>query len=91
MRVELEILRHALAIDKNVEYKKPTHKKEKKKKKEKPVEDAFEGKTLEECYKELLEIGVSKICFSLLFTFFQQFYRLNFQTDHSKIHKKISR
>jgi hypothetical protein len=59
MRVELEILRHALAVDKNIEYKKPAHKKEKKKKKTKEVEDAFEGKTMDECYKELLEMKVN--------------------------------
>lgn len=71
----MEILRHALAVDKNIEYVKPMHKKEKKKKKEKPVEDPFEGKSLEECYKELLEMKVG--CLKILKKFKKLFLNLS--------------
>lgn len=59
MRVELEILRHALAKDKNILYEKPKAVKEKKKKKEKPVVDALEGKSLDEWFIELTDMKVS--------------------------------
>lgn len=59
MRVELEILRLALARDNDVEYKRQKPKKERKKKKEKPKIDVLEGRTLEDCYEELKKINVN--------------------------------
>lgn len=61
MRIELELLRVALAVDNKERYvplkpKKP--KKEKKKRKE-PV-DVTEGRSLEECYEELKALNVNR-------------------------------
>lgn len=63
MRVELELLRVALAIETKTRYVPPKPKKPKKEKKKKKkrtsVEDVTEGKSIQECYKELKELNVS--------------------------------
>lgn len=61
MRIELELLRVALASDKKERYfpakpKKP--KKEKKKKKREP-KDVTEGRSLDDCYEELKSLNVN--------------------------------
>lgn len=64
MRIELELLRVALARDtksKNVAPKAKKPKKEKKKKTKKmkkPAVDVTEGRNLEECYEELKSMNV---------------------------------
>lgn len=54
MRIELELLRVALAVETKTRYVPPKHKKPKKeKKKRKPSADVTEGRSLDECYEEL--------------------------------------
>lgn len=55
MRIELEILRAALAFENNTRYVPPIPKKQKKKrrKKKKPEDDDTEERSLEECCEEL--------------------------------------
>lgn len=63
MRVELEILRFALARDNDVDYVRQKPKKEKKKKKKKEnLIDVYGEKSLEECYEELKRMNVSELC-----------------------------
>jgi hypothetical protein len=64
MRIELELLRVALAADKKTKYvpskpKKPKKPKKGKKRKQKPAVDVTEGRSLEECYEELKALNVS--------------------------------
>jgi hypothetical protein len=64
MRIELELLRAALAKDRKKKYvrakpKKP--KKGKKKKKKREPEDVTEGRSLEDCYEELKSLNVNLI------------------------------
>lgn len=59
MRIELELLRVALAVERKAKYAPPKHKKPKKeKKKRKPSVDVTEGRSLEECYDELKSLNV---------------------------------
>lgn len=60
MRIELELLRVALAVERKTKYVPPKHKKPKKekKKKRKPSVDVTEGRSLEECYDELKSLNV---------------------------------
>lgn len=62
MRIELELLRVALAVDNKSKYikakpKKP--KKEKKRRKRKPSLDVTEGRNLEDCFEELKSLNVN--------------------------------
>lgn len=61
MRIELELLRVALAVDNKTRYNPPKHKKPKKEKKKKRQEslDVTEERSLEECYEELKALKVS--------------------------------
>ena len=62
MRIELELLRVALAVDNKTAYVRPKPKKEKKKKKKKRVkkeDDVSEGRSLKECYEELKSLNVN--------------------------------
>lgn len=60
MRIELELLRVALAVERKTKYVPPKHKKPKKEKKKnrKPSVDVTEGRSLEECYDELKSLNV---------------------------------
>lgn len=63
MRIELEILRVALAVDQKTRYVPPKHKrpkKEKKKRKSSEV-DVTEGRDLAECYDELKALNASRL------------------------------
>lgn len=65
MRIELEVLRFALSIDMKKPYqpskqKKPKKEKKKKgkKKQRKSLEDVMEGRSVDECYEELVKLNV---------------------------------
>lgn len=99
MRVELEMLRVALAIETKQKYVPPKPKKEKKKKKkkEKKIEDVTEGRTLEECYEELKKFNVS---FSVLSNYSTEytaiFVPIPFSNDlilsgDQKVRKKVTK
>jgi hypothetical protein len=63
MRIELELLRVALAADKKEKYvplKRKKPKKAKKKKKREP-KDVTEGRSLDECYEELKALNVNLV------------------------------
>lgn len=60
MRIELELLRVALAVDNKSRYVplKPKKPKKEKKSKRDPSPDVTEGRSLDECYEELKSLNV---------------------------------